>query len=169
MSNTQRNAVIGFVVVLVTSLLVAGALVLKQKQTTQTAQTTVASQSTDSSDISSDSASIISSSTDSGSDSSDVYKDGTYQATGSYSSPAGTESIGISVTVQDDVVTATSATSQAQDNDSKAYQQDFISAYSSYVVGKKLSDIHLGVVAGSSLTPNGFNQALETIKQQAKA
>src|ERR1700722_17691610 len=46
----------------------------------------------------------------------DTYKNGTYSATGSYDSPGGTESITVSVTVQNGVVTATSATSGATDS-----------------------------------------------------
>ncbi|MCA9330506.1 hypothetical protein KC957_00505 [Candidatus Saccharibacteria bacterium] len=168
MSKTQSKAVISFTVILATSLLVAGAFALKpDERATSTSHT--ASQST-SSGISSDSASVISSSTSSGSSSkstTSAYKDGTYEASGSYSTPGGTESIGVSITISDGTVSATTATDEARDRESRAYNSSFIGAYSSYVVGKKLDDIHLGIVAGASLTPNGFNQALESIKQQA--
>ena len=37
------------------------------------------------------------------------------------------------------------------------------------VVGKKITDVKLDKVSGSSLTPKGFNDALEQIKTLAKA
>lgn len=98
-----------------------------------------------------------------------TYKDGTYQATGSYVSPGGNESITISVTLKDGVVTETSATSGANDPTAKQYQGEFIAGYKDQVVGKKVSSIKLSRVSGSSLTSQGFNSALEQIKQQAQA
>lgn len=100
---------------------------------------------------------------------SSAYKDGEYTATGSYSSPGGTERITISVTLDDGVVTATSATSGATDRDSKEYQSQFIANYKTSVVGKAIESISLNRVSGSSLTSQGFNAALDKIKTQAKA
>ncbi len=100
---------------------------------------------------------------------SSVYKDGTYSSQGSYGSPAGTESIGVSVTLKNDIVVSSSVTNEAGDHTSSRYQNMFIGSYQPYVVGKKISTINLGVVGGSSLTPAGFNQALQKIEAQAKA
>jgi hypothetical protein len=36
------------------------------------------------------------------------------------------------------------------------------------VVGKNIKDLHVGVVAGSSLTSQGFNKALDAIKAEAQ-
>jgi hypothetical protein len=36
------------------------------------------------------------------------------------------------------------------------------------VVGKNIDEVNLGKVSGSSLTPIGFNNAIEDIRSQAK-
>jgi uncharacterized protein with FMN-binding domain len=98
-----------------------------------------------------------------------AYKDGTYTATGSYDSPGGRESITITVTLANDAITATSATSGANDPEAHEYQDQFIASYKRLVVGKKISDILLSRVSGSSLTSQGFNSAIQKIESQAKA
>ncbi|MCW1907929.1 MAG: hypothetical protein KIH63_001140 [Candidatus Saccharibacteria bacterium] len=97
------------------------------------------------------------------------YKNGTYTATGSYSTPESTETISISLTVENDVVTATSAQNTAKDRESKEYQADFISGYKAQVIGKALASLNLGNVSGSSLTPIGFNNAVAKIRTQAQS
>ena len=97
------------------------------------------------------------------------YKNGTYQATGSYDSPAGPESIGVSITISNDTITNSSVTLLAGDRTSQRYQQRFASSYQSLVVGQSVDSVQLGAVSGSSLTPIGFNNALAAIKVQAKA
>ncbi|MFZ2593824.1 MAG: hypothetical protein WAX38_03580 [Minisyncoccia bacterium] len=96
-----------------------------------------------------------------------MYKNGTYTADGEYRSPAGPESVSLSLTIVDDIVTDTSLTVHAENQVSKKLQTAFAAEYKQYVVGKKISDLRLTKVAGASLTPNGFNQALEAIKTQA--
>lgn len=115
------------------------------------------------------SAAPSSAATGSGSSSSGAYKDGTYEAEGSYQSPGGAESVGVSITLQGDVVTAVTVTPEAKSGNSKQYQTAFASGISGEVVGKKIDDLKVSKVSGSSLTSGGFNQALETIKGEAKA
>lgn len=98
-----------------------------------------------------------------------TYKDGTYSATGSYASPGGRESIELTVTLKNGVITDTSLVADATDGDAKEYQADFKSAYKDMVVGKDITTVSLSRVAGSSLTSNGFNDALDQIKTDAKA
>ena len=97
-----------------------------------------------------------------------VYKDGVYSATGSYISPGGQETIGVSLTLKDDVVVDATATAQATRPESVKYQGKFVSGYKTLVVGKKLAEINLTKVSGSSLTPKGFMDALTKIETQAK-
>ena len=97
------------------------------------------------------------------------YKDGTYKATGSYSSPGGLESIDLTVTIKDGVITDTSLVTNAKSGDAKNYQAEFASAYKGLIVGKDVERVTLSRVAGSSLTSNGFNRALEQIRTDAKA
>lgn len=95
------------------------------------------------------------------------YTDGTYTATGSYQSPGGTEEIELSVTLANGAITTTSATTQAASGTSRQYQREFIDNYKDLVVGKSIDDVELDRVAGSSLTSNGFNDALDEIRQKA--
>ena len=98
-----------------------------------------------------------------------VYKDGTYTTTGTYDSPAGYETIRVTLTLSHDIVTSASVTNMAGDHTSSRYQDRFIGGYQPYVVGKNINTINLGVISGSSLTPIGFNNALISIKAKAKA
>lgn len=98
-----------------------------------------------------------------------AYKDGTYSATGSYSSPGGLQSIDLTVTIENGIITSTSLVTKATDGDAEEYQSDFASAYKGFVVGKKVGNVSLSRVAGSSLTSNGFNKALDQIKTDAQA
>lgn len=98
-----------------------------------------------------------------------TYTDGTYTATGTYSSPGGTEKIGVTVTLKDGVVTSSSLDTSKATGDAAEYQDQFASGYKKLVVGKNIDSISLSRVSGSSLTSNGFNDALDAIKEQAKA
>jgi hypothetical protein len=98
-----------------------------------------------------------------------TYKNGSYSANGNYFSPEGQESIGITLEIKNDIVTAASVSIQARDSQSKRYQQMFATGLSGVVVGKKVDQINLTRVSGSSLTPKGFNDALAKIKVEAKA
>ena len=97
-----------------------------------------------------------------------TYKDGTYTATGSYLSPGGRESVDLTVVIKDGVITETSLVKKASDSEAEEYQEKFATNYQSQVVGKKINGLSLSRVAGSSLTSNGFNNALTKIRDQAK-
>lgn len=109
--------------------------------------------------------------TTNGSSSTDTasYKDGTYSATGSYFSPGGMESIGLTVTIKDGVITDTQLEKQATDQEAEQYQALFADNYKASVVGKAVDEVSLSRIAGSSLTSNGFNDALDAIKEDARA
>lgn len=97
-----------------------------------------------------------------------AYKDGTYSATGTYMSPGGSDRLAVTVTLKNDIITNVSVTPQAGDRTSTRYQNMFIAAYQPYVLGKNIADVSLSTISGSSLTPAGFNNALNQIKAQAK-
>lgn len=96
------------------------------------------------------------------------YKDGTYKATGTYTSPAGKEDVSISLTLKGDVVTAATFTGTAENPGSKHWQSEFSKGFTQVVVGKDIDSLSLSIVNGSSLTPKGFMDAVATIKTQAK-
>lgn len=96
------------------------------------------------------------------------FKDGSYTATGDYESPGGDESITVSVTLKGGVITATSAQSGANDPTADMFQNDFIQGYKSLVVGQPISSVNLSKISGSSLTSQGFNDAITKIENEAK-
>lgn len=96
-----------------------------------------------------------------------VYADGTYTTEASYQAPSGMESITVQLTVADDAVTAVTVTGDATDREAREFQSRFASAISSEVVGADLSTLTVTRVAGSSLTSNGFNAAVDDIRSQA--
>lgn len=153
-----KNPVIaGILVVAVLGLLVGGVVVFNKKDEEPV---TTANQSVSKSQPSSDTSAVKSAN--------GTYKDGTYSATGSYNSPGGNERIAVELTIQDGKVTSASATSRAVSPTGSQYQKQFIGGFKSEVVGKNVDDVELATVSGSSLTPQGFNDALDQIKQQAK-
>lgn len=98
-----------------------------------------------------------------------TFTDGTYSATGNYQTPGGSERIGVKVTLSNGVVSDADLTEMGMTGEAKEYQEQFASAYKTQVVGKKISEIKLDRVAGSSLTSAGFNDAISDIAKQAQA
>jgi uncharacterized protein with FMN-binding domain len=103
----------------------------------------------------------------SGSSASHTYRDGTYGADGHYTSPNGPETIGVALTLKSGVVTDVQITEHPTSANTRLFQKHFASGIKDVVVGKKLDDLNVGVVAGSSLTGQGFNDAVATIKGEA--
>ena len=93
------------------------------------------------------------------------YADGTYTATGQYGGLP--SSIGVTVILVDDVITAVTVTPRATDPTSLDYQTRFAQAIPALVVGRNIDEVHLSKVAGSSGTPDGFNAAIQRIKAEA--
>ncbi|CAN5328924.1 hypothetical protein BH09ACT10_BH09ACT10_16900 [soil metagenome] len=97
-----------------------------------------------------------------------TFKDGDYSGEGSYANPGGNSSVTVKMTIADGTITAVEVTPEAQGT-SLQYQRKFVSGIAAEVVGKKLSEINVSKVAGSSLTSQGFNAALDEIKADASA
>ena len=96
-----------------------------------------------------------------------TYADGTYTADGSYATPESVESISVTITLEDDIVTDVEVAGNPQKRESEEYQSKFIGGIASVVVGQDIDDLQVSRVAGSSLTSGGFNDAIETIKAEA--
>lgn len=96
------------------------------------------------------------------------YKDGTYKATGTYTSPAGKENVSVSITLSGDIITAATFSGTAENPASKNWQSEFSKGFTQAVVGKDIDSLSLSVVNGSSLTPKGFMDAVATVKAEAK-
>jgi uncharacterized protein with FMN-binding domain len=97
------------------------------------------------------------------------YADGTYEAEGAYTSPGGSETVGVSITLEGDIVTAVTVTPESENPTGTQYQTKFASGIAAVVVGKDIDDLDVSKVSGSSLTSTGFNDAVETIKADAAA
>ena len=96
------------------------------------------------------------------------YKDGTYSADGNYISPNGTETVGVELTLAGGAVSDVKITQHPSNPNTRKFQGEFAGGIQSQIVGKKLDEIKVSKVAGSSLTSGGFNQAVEKIKSQAQ-
>lgn len=98
-----------------------------------------------------------------------TYVDGTYTADGTYTTPESVETIEVTVTLADGVVTAVEVAGDPQRPESEQYQGQFIAGISDEVVGTPIDELSVSRVAGSSLTSGGFTAAIEIIKSEAAA
>jgi uncharacterized protein with FMN-binding domain len=97
-----------------------------------------------------------------------TYKDGEFTQVGSYVSPGGTEKIGVTLTLEKDVVTAVATEPMPTNPTAKLYQERFSGGIQDEIVGKKLDELKVDKVAGSSLTSGGFAEATDRIKSEAQ-
>lgn len=95
------------------------------------------------------------------------YRDGSYQASGSYESPNGRESIEVRLELENDIVTGVEVTTNPSNPTTANYQGQFADGVAALVVGKDIDELDVTVVAGSSLTSGGFREALAAIKADA--
>jgi len=95
------------------------------------------------------------------------YADGEYTESGDYQAPSGTESVEVSLTIADNVVTAVEVVGEATDAQAKRYQSEFADGIADVVVGKNIDELSVDKVGGSSLTSGGFNAAVDAIKADA--
>lgn len=96
------------------------------------------------------------------------YKDGTYSADGNYVSPNGTETVGVELTLSGGTVSDVTITQHPSNPNTRKFQGEFAGGIKAQIVGKKLDELNVSKVAGSSLTSGGFNQAVEKIKAEAQ-
>jgi uncharacterized protein with FMN-binding domain len=96
---------------------------------------------------------------------------GDYAATGTYTTPDGqTQSIEVEVELAaDGTITDLDADGQAESGNSEQYQGKFESGIDAQVEGRKIAELDIDKVSGSSLTSGGFNDAIEQIIGQARA
>ena len=93
--------------------------------------------------------------------------DGDYTKDVSYRYHSGTETVTISVTIKDDVVTAATVTGNNPNRQSARYISAVNAALPSLVVGKRIDQINIPhQVSGSSLTSAAVKQYLNGLMQQ---
>jgi len=93
------------------------------------------------------------------------FADGVYTATGEYGGQP--SHITVKATLKGGIVTAVSVTPHAYVPRSLELQRAFAAAVPKVVVGKRIDQIRVGKLAGSSGTPKGFNDAIRQIRAQA--
>lgn len=96
-----------------------------------------------------------------------TYANGTYTESGSYQSPNGTETVDVTITLGNGIVTDVKVVGKGESRDSQRYQGEFIKGIGAEVVGKDIATLKVSKVAGSSLTSGGFNAAVDTIRADA--
>ncbi|MGV3732438.1 MAG: hypothetical protein ACO1N6_03440 [Microcella sp.] len=95
------------------------------------------------------------------------YRDGTYQANGTYESPNGSENIIVLIELENDIVTDVEITTNPNNPTTANYQGQFADGIGDIVIGEDIDTLDVTVVAGSSLTSNGFREAIAAIKAEA--
>lgn len=98
-----------------------------------------------------------------------AFKDGTYTELGRYTSPGGPSAVDVTLTLQSGVVKAVKVVPKAENPTAAGYESQFASGVGSKVVGKRLTELDVTVVSGSSLTSRGFDAAVQAIQAKAKA
>ncbi|GAA1917921.1 hypothetical protein GCM10009775_08120 [Microbacterium aoyamense] len=98
--------------------------------------------------------------------SSTTYEDGVYEARGWYGGLPSHHDV--TLTIEDDVVTDVAITTPAEDETSLGYQQRFAQALPDAVIGRPIDGLEIDRLAGSSGCSEGFMDALEKIKTQAR-
>jgi uncharacterized protein with FMN-binding domain len=91
--------------------------------------------------------------------------DGVYTATGEYGGQP--SHITVKATLKDGIITAVTVTPHAYVPRSLELQRAFAAAVPKVVVGKRIDQVKVGKLAGSSGTPKGFNDAIRQIREQA--
>jgi uncharacterized protein with FMN-binding domain len=95
-----------------------------------------------------------------------TYRDGVYADTGWYGGQP--SSIGVTVTLARGVITAVRVTPHATVPQSLELQRRFAAAVPAVVVGRRIEEVNVGRLAGSSGTPVGFNDAIRKIRARAR-
>lgn len=93
--------------------------------------------------------------------------DGTYSTTVAYTTHHHSESIGVTVTIENGIITNVETDHSENDNRSIEYQEGFAAAIDDLVEGQSLNEVSVSRVAGASDTTNAFMQALQDIANEA--
>jgi len=98
-----------------------------------------------------------------------TYKDGSYESTGLYNAPSGDENLDVKITIINNTINDVTINPASNNPIALRYQEKFTKGISAQIVGKTLDKAYVnGNINGASLSGDGFNAALDKIKQQAK-
>ncbi len=167
-TSSPSSAKIGFVIVAIIALAAVGVLAYENRSTGQSNSEQMVVEETTSPAGAQTGESVTSGMNDEATAAEQSqYESGEYTVTGEYTSPGGPETIEVTVILEDGVVVDAEVVPQATLPISQQMQNAFVGGYEEFVIGKNIDEIELTKVAGSSLTPKGFNDAVEKIKQEA--
>ncbi|KRE92142.1 hypothetical protein ASG89_33690 [Paenibacillus sp. Soil766] len=93
-----------------------------------------------------------------------MYVDGIHTAIGNYGRRD--SSIAVTISLIDDVITGIQITPHATDSISLDLQLRFAEAIPAVVLGKHIDEVNIDRLALSNLTAEGFEAAIEQIKEQ---
>lgn len=96
------------------------------------------------------------------------YRDGTYTATGNYTRPGGPDKVNVTVTLKKNIIQSARVTPGSSHPVASRFQRLAAGPLAAQVTGKNIDSVRAGKTAGSSLTPQGFNNAISKIKSQAR-
>ncbi|WP_226584448.1 hypothetical protein [Acuticoccus sediminis] len=94
------------------------------------------------------------------------YADGVYSATGEYGNQP--SHITVTVRLRGGIVSAVEVQPHAYVPRSLQLQRAFARAVPRVVVGRRIDEVSVDKLAGSSGTPKGFNDAIRQIREQAR-
>ena len=98
------------------------------------------------------------------------YADGTYVASVNYYVPDdGRNTLRATVTISNGAISSVATDNTYRDRKSRQYVDGFESGITSAAVDRPVADFSVGRVGGASLTSSAFNDALDTIRNEAKA
>lgn len=161
--------VVGSTAILISAGITGVWLFNKSDTSRSTSATTNSTKAQISSSTDNSAATTTDSVTSSASASSTSYKDGTYTTTISYTVPHGySNSVTASITISNGVVTATDVDNDYSDNESGMYIDSFNAAIKSAIVGQSIDGLSPSRIGGASLTTQAFDDALTTIRSNAK-
>ena len=96
-------------------------------------------------------------------------KDGSYTATGDYTSPGGPSAVEVTVALKSGDIASVEVVPKAENPTARQYESQFASGVGAVAVGKPIEGLKVGTVSGSSLTSAGFEKALAAIRSKAAA
>ncbi len=92
---------------------------------------------------------------------------GSFSGEASYSTGRSIHELLVTLTLENDIVVASDIRYDGQGEPTTPTLRSFNDAYEAEVIGKDIDDIELSRVGGASWTSDAFNEAVDTIQQQA--
>lgn len=161
-------AVVGTVAILATSGIV-GALLFTQQDKPATTPVSSQTNTPSESPVTPTPTTSTTTTTTNSTASTGSYKDGTYATTVQYAVPhGGQNSLTATVVISSGAIRSVTATNNYTDHESAMYIGDFQSMVSADAAGQSLADYSPSRIGGASLTTAAFDDALTTIRNDAK-